>query len=342
MIMYWDIRLPLSYNCLWNYILGMRGGGKTYGALKWCVEQYLKNLKQKKKWQFVYVRRMKSELEKLTISRGGRLFNAVSKEFPTHNLKAESNVLYCDKEICGYAIPLSTASIMKSDSFPDVQVIIFDEFIIDNRGTYHYLKDEVTKFLDLYETIARGRDVKVFFLSNAVSIANPYFDYFHLDKPQNEIQRFGKAKQILVQNFVSEELSEIKKQSRFGQIIAGTEYSDYAYDNEWLLDNTDFIEKKNQKCRYYVSLRYKDNWIGVWLDTDNWIFYVSEDVDLQNPNKYSVTTDDHKPNIMLLHSAKKLPFMRKLIESYELGAVRYESIKLKSWYRDIMRMCYNG
>lgn len=339
---YWDIRLPLSYNCLWNYILGMRGGGKTYGALKWCIEQYLKNLKQKKKWQFIYVRRMKSELEKLTISRGGRLFNAVSKEFPTHTLKAESNVLYCDKEICGYAISLSTASIMKSDSFPDVQVIIFDEFIIDNRGTYHYLKDEVTKFLDLYETIARGRDVKVFFLSNAVSIANPYFDYFHLDKPQNEIQRFGKAKQILVQNFVSEELSEIKKQSRFGQIIAGTEYSDYAYDNEWLLDNTDFIEKKNQKCRYYVSLRYKDNWIGVWLDTDNWIFYVSEDVDLQNPNKYSVTTDDHKPNIMLLHSAKKLPFMRKLIESYELGAVRYESIKLKSWYRDIMRMCYNG
>ena len=340
--LYWDIRLPLSYNCLWNYILGMRGGGKTYGALKWCIEQYLKNLKQKKKWQFVYVRRMKSELEKLTISRGGRLFNAVSKEFPTHNLKAESNVLYCDKEVCGYAIPLSTASVMKSDSFPDVQVIIFDEFIIDNRGTYHYLKDEVTKFLDLYETIARGRDVKVFFLSNAVSIANPYFDYFHLDKPQNDIQRFGKAKQILVQNFVSKELSTMKKQSRFGQIIADTEYSDYAYDNEWLLDNTDFIEKKNQKCRYYVSLRYNGNWIGVWLDTDNWIFYVSEDVDLQNPNKYSVTTDDHKPNIMLLHSAKKLPFMRKLIESYELGAVRYENIKLKSWYRDIMRMCYNG
>lgn len=321
----------------------MRGGGKTYGSLKWCIEQYLDNKKKGINWQFIYVRRMKSELEKLTICRGGRLFNAVAPEFPTHQLKAESNVLTCDKEICGYAVPLSTASILKSDAFPDVKVIIFDEFIIDNRGTYHYLKDEVTKFLDLYETIARGRDVIVFFLSNAVSVTNPYFDYFHLDKPRNgEFQRFGKSKQILVQNFVSQALSNQKKQSRFGQIIAGTEYSDYAYNNEWLLDNTDFIEHKTQKSYYYVSLRYKGSWIGVWRDSETWLFYVSNDVDLQNPNKYSVTTDDHKPNIMLLHSAKKLGFMQKLIEAYQLGAIRYENMKLKNWFRDIMRMCNNG
>lgn len=340
--LYWDIRKPLSYNSLWNFILGMRGGGKTYGSLKWCIEQHLKALSKKQKWEFIYVRRMKSELEKLTTSRGGRLFNAVQKEFPTHNLKAESNILYCDKEICGYAVPLSTASILKSDAFPDVKVIIFDEFIIDNRGTYHYLKDEVTKFLDLYETIARGRDVIVFFLSNAVSVSNPYFDYFHLDKPHNgDIQRYGKSKQILVQNFVSQELSKQKKETRFGQIISGTDYSDYAYDNKWLLDNTEFIEHKNQECRYYVTLLFNGNQLGIWLDTKNWIFYVSDDIDIQYPEKYSVTTDDHKPNIMLLKSAKKLPFIRKLIEAYQLGCIRYETIKLKNNFREIMRMC-NG
>ena len=343
MNIYWDIKRPLSYNCLWNFILGMRGGGKTYGSLKWCIEQHLEHKKKGENWQFMYVRRMKSELEKLTISRGGRIFNAVQKEFPTHDLKAESNVLTCDKEICGYGVPLSTASILKSDAFPDVKVIIFDEFIIDNRGTYHYLKDEVTKFLDLYETVARGRDVIVFFLSNAVSVANPYFDYFHLDKPRNgDIQRFGQSKQILVQNFVSQALSVQKKQSRFGQIINGTEYSSYAYDNEWLLDNTDFIEHKTQRCHYYVTLRYNGNWLGVWMDSETWVFYISNDVDLQFPHKYSVTTDDHKPNLMLFNAARKLGFMKKLMDAYQLGAVRYETIKLKSWFRDIMRMCNNG
>ena len=338
--LYWDISRTLSYNCLFNFILGMRGGGKTYGSLKYCIEQYLKNSKAGREWQFIYMRRMKTELEKLTISRGGRLFKAVENEFPTHKLTAESNTLYCDKEIIGYSVPLSTASILKSDAFPNVQMIIFDEFIIDNRGTYHYLKDEVTKFLDAYETIARGRDVKVLFLSNAVSVTNPYFDYFHLDKPFNgDIQRFGKSKEILVQNFVSPALSNMRKTSRFGSIIDGTEYSDYAFDNEWLLDNTDFIEHKTQRSEYFITLRYKDNWISVWIDRTQWIFYVSDDVDLQYPRKYSVTTDDHKPNVMLFAAAKKLGWLKQLIDAYQLGAVRYENMKLKNWFRDIMRMC---
>lgn len=339
--LYWDIQKPLSYNCLWMYIIGMRGGGKTYGSLKWCVEQHLENRKRGRQWQFLYVRRLKTELEKLTVMRGGRLFNAVKSEFPEHTLSAESNILRCDDEICGYAQPLSTASILKSDSFPNVECIIFDEFIIDNRGTYHYLKDEVTKFLDLYETVSRGRDVKVFFLSNAVTVTNPYFDFFHLNKPYNgDIQRF--SKEILVQNFVNPELVKMKKGSRFGNIIDGTEYSDYAYDNEWLLDNNDFIEKKKRTCEYYMTLRYKDTWIGIWLDNVQWLFYISNDVDLQYPLKYSVTTDDHKPNVMLFAAGRKLAWLKNLMDAYQRGAVRYENMKLKNWFRDIMRMANNG
>ena len=52
--LYWDIKKPLSYNCLWNFILGMRGGGKTYGSLKYAIEQYLKAHKKGEKWQFMY------------------------------------------------------------------------------------------------------------------------------------------------------------------------------------------------------------------------------------------------------------------------------------------------
>ena len=40
---YWDIKRVLSYNALFNYIIGMRGGGKTYGALKYAIEQNLKD-----------------------------------------------------------------------------------------------------------------------------------------------------------------------------------------------------------------------------------------------------------------------------------------------------------
>jgi hypothetical protein len=340
---YWDIRRTLTHNCLFNFIIGNRGAGKTFGSLDYAIDKHLKEKAKGRNWQFLYVRRLTTELEKLTIMRGGRLFKSVEKKYPDHVFKAESNILTCDKKVMGYAVPLSTASIMKSDSFPDVQMIIFDEFIIDNSGTYHYLKDEVRKFLDLYETVARpGTNhppVIVFFLSNAVSIANPYFDYFYLNKPYHgEFQKFGKTKDILVQNVEVSQLKEDKHNSRFGQLIDGSEYSAYAIDNEWLLDNNDFIEKKTQRCEYRMSLRYKDTWLGVWYDPVQWLYFISTDVDLSHPAKYSATTDDHKPNIMLMRLGKSLSDMKHLTSAYNMGAVRYESIKIKNWFRDIMRM----
>ena len=338
---YWDIRKTLSYNCLFNFIISLRGGGKTYGTLKYCVDKYLKEKKQGRIWQFVYVRRQENELKKLTISRGGRLFNDIRKEFPGHILKAESNVLYCDGEECGYAIQLSNAFTQKSDPHPNVQMIIFDEFIAVKQSSY--LNDEVTKFLELYESIARpGTDhpvVRVFFLGNAVTQMNPYFDYFRLERPYaSEFKRFGSTSDILVQDVDVPELQEDKHRSRFGQLIQGTEYASYSIDNEWLEDNTDFIQKKTKDCEYRMSIRYNNQWIGIWFDTIDWIYYISMDVDLQNPNKYSATTQDHKPNVMLIKNAKRMASFKHLIDSYNMGAIRYESIKLKNWFREIIRM----
>lgn len=338
---YWDINKTLSYDALYNFIISMRGGGKTYGTLKYCVEKHLKEKRNKKCWQFVYVRRQENELKKLTIQRNGRLFNAVRKEFPDHILKAESNTLYCDGEVMGYAVQLSNAFIAKSDPMPDVQMIIFDEFITKKQSSY--LNDEVTTFLELYESIARtgsdSRIVKVFFLGNAITQTNPYFEYFRLDRPYaGEYKRFGATKDILVQDVSVPELQEKKHKSRFGQMINDTEYAAYAIDNEWLDDNTDFIQKKNKNCQYRMAIRYKDTWLGVWFDELGWTYYISTSVDLQNPNKYSATTDDHKPNIMLIKSAKRMNCFRHLIDCYNNGAIRYESVKLKNWFRDIIRM----
>ena len=317
--MWWNPQRTASYNCLFNFIIGMRGAGKTYGFLKRNIEKFLKSPKHDRH-QFVYMRRLKEELRKLTTAQNGRLFDAVQREFPDHVLRAEGDVLYCDKEICGYAVALSTSSKLKSDSFPHVREIGFDEFIIDNTRTYHYLPDEVRKFLDVYETIARPGndpdrpDTLVWFLSNAVTINNPYFAEFKLMPPINgDIQRFGKAKDMLVQNVVNQSLSQRKKSTRF-------------------------VEKKSQRCTYYMSLRFKDQWLGIWYDQLQMLFYISLDYDPQYPVQYSATLDDHQPNTMLFRRAKSQSYIRHLIDAYESGGVRYESIKLKAWFREIIGM----
>lgn len=337
--LFYNPKRTRSYGCMFNFVHGGRGTGKTYSCLKDCIERYLT-----KGEQFMYVRRYATELEKLTKCKNARIFNAVQKDdrFKGYNLTAESNVLYCNKNIIGYAQPLSTSSILKSDAFPDVTTMIFDEYLIDNTGTYHYLKDEVRKFLDMYETVARPgtRDkvVNVFFLANAISQSNPYFEEFNLHMPyKKDIQRFGQSKDILVENVRNEAYIEQKHNTRFGQLIAGTEYSDYAIDNKWLLDNNDFIEKKTQRSKYRMSIRYKDQWFGVWFDELQYIYYISNNVNLEYPVKYSATTDDHKPNTLLLARIKHLPEIKNLLTAYDCGAVRYETQTLKGWFRDIMR-----
>ena len=104
-------------------------------------------------------------------------------------------------------------------SYPDVTMIIFDEFIID-KGTYKYLSDEVTCFLEFYETVARIRDVQVFFLSNAITITNPYFLYWNLKMPYNS--DITCKNDMLIQLVANPFFIDMKKNTRFGRLISGT------------------------------------------------------------------------------------------------------------------------
>jgi len=342
---WWDPDRTASYNALFNFVIGMRGAGKTYGALKRNVTRFLKSPKSHR-WQFMYIRRLKTELKDLTTSQHGRLFDAVQAEFPNHELKASGNVLTCDGDVMGYGMPLSTSSILKSQAFPLVREIIFDEFIIDNTRTYHYLPDEVRKFQDAYETIARPGndpdrpDVRVWFLSNAVTISNPYFAEYGLRPPANgDIQRFGPTHDMLVQSVANPRLGEIKKGTRFGRMIAGTNYEAYAYDNEWLLDDDTFVSRKTQRSQYYMSLRYMDRWYGIWYDSLQGLYYVSDNVNLRYPIQASATTDDQQPNTMLFRGRTN-SFFNRLRTAYENGWIRYESIRIKNNFRQIMGRCY--
>ena len=74
----------------------------------------------------------------------------------------------------------------KSISYPNITLLIFDEFLID-KGHQMYLPDEPVKLLNLYETVARPGTghprVILFMLANAITITNPYFLFWNLKMP---------------------------------------------------------------------------------------------------------------------------------------------------------------
>lgn len=166
---------------------------------------------------------------------------------------------YCDDQICGYAVRLSTAQDLKGTNYPKVKNVIFDEFIIEEGQKKYYLKNEVFTFLNLLETVGRLRDLRVFLLANSVTITNPYFLYFNLKCNKNKEISLFKDGLILVQYMKNEEYRKVKKQSNFGKLVAGTSYEDYAINNKFILDNNNFIEKRSPTSKFSFSFIYQGN-----------------------------------------------------------------------------------
>lgn len=313
----------LTYQCLFNFIVGNRGAGKTYGSKERAIKKFLKNGSQ-----FAYVRRYKTEL-----ADKGKYFDDILDKFPNHTFEVKGNTALIDGKPAGFFIALSTSKIKKSTAYPHVDYIIFDEFIID-KGCYHYLQDEVLQFLELYETIARTRDVIVYFLSNAITVTNPYFMYFHLNVDGKH--QFTKFDDILVEFVQDEDFIEMKKNTRFGKLINGTKYASYSIDNAFLRDDDSFIEKKTGRANYYCSLRYKNDLFGIWVDYSAGKFWVSKDIDTSFKVTYSLTLADHTPNTLLLKG--KSTVLKYFVENYKIGNVYFESMNIKNITYEIMRL----
>lgn len=325
--MWYDYSRVFSYNALLNFIIGERGVGKTYGATKYVINKFLK-----KKRKFVYLRRYKTELKESV----PKFFEAIeyNKEFENTKFKVNGNDFYINDKICGYAFPLSVAHILKSSTFADVDTIIFDEFIID-KGCYHYLHNEVEQLLDIIETIARLRDIRVFFLGNAISITNPYFNYFDLALPYNSDIKTFKDGLILVNYIKNEEYRKVKKASRFGKLIEGTRYGKYAIDNEFLRDNKTFIKKRPNNSKFYFIIYYNNEGYGVWCDYDNGAIYLSNKYDSNCPIRFSFNTNDHNEKTILTRMRSSI-FFQSILEHYRLGKLYFENQKIKNNLMELM------
>ena len=325
---YYNYDRIISYDALLNILIGERGVGKTYGASKLVVKDFIKKHKQ-----FVYLRRYKTELSKSS----KKFFSELIKnnEFPKHHLEVKGSTFLIDEEVAGYSMTLSTAQQLKGTNFTGVRTIIFDEFLIEE-GQGHYLKNEVLSFLGLIESVARMHDIKVFMLANAVSEINPYFLFFDLSLPYNNDIKLFKDNLILLQYMKNEAYRKAKKETKFGKLISGTEYEDYAVNNKFYDENRNFIEKKTGSSKFSFSFIYKGNILGIWIDYNNGKMYVSNDY-IENGLCFATTTEDHSPNTFLYSIAKKYNCWNSFIQNFKLGNVYFENVKIKNISKEVLK-----
>lgn len=320
----------LSHKCFFNMTLTNRGLGKTYGFKGWSIDDFERTGRQ-----FVWLRRYGTEIDIMRRS----FFDDIASRYPNHTFSCKGSkktgTFYMDGKVIGYYFALSTSAIAKSSSFPLVDKIIFDEFLIMG-NTYKYLTDEVTLLLEFIETIFRNREndpkaVKprgVYLLGNNITIANPYFLYFGIPYFQGRFW-VDKARNLIVEKFCDTEFVQSKKQSKIGILTHDTVYAEYAIENKAYLDNDKFIRQKPKKTDFVCCIDYKGRTFGFWLDVRNGDVYVNNKFDPSSYNHYSLTKDDHSINTFLVKDVSKTQ-IKTLIWLFRAGCMYFENQQVKS------------
>lgn len=182
---FYELDRILERDSLYNFIIGERSNGKTTALLRHIIKTY-----HETGMRGVIIRQMEEDVKGYKSS---ALFSAVNNEGMVaeltngefHAVKAynrqfylgrenEDGVVTYEKEPFAHIVALSQSLHFKSVPFPNVGVIVFDEFIRQDR---QMLKDELNLFINFISTIVRHvKRAQVFLIANTVSWNSPYFE----------------------------------------------------------------------------------------------------------------------------------------------------------------------
>jgi len=243
----------MKNNMTFNFIIGGRGCGKTFGAIQWV-------LSTKKK--FIFMRRTQMQID---LIRNPALspFKPVNDSIVTATIaKNLSGIYYGDEDGAkgppiGYMCALSTISNIRGFDASDVDYIIYDEFI----GEAHEkkLKEEGQAFLNAYETINRNRElngvdpVRVIALANSNQLANPLFIELGLVSPVEKMYNRVNPCYTNVQRSIniylinSSPVLDRKKETALYRAAASSEFSKMSLENKFTKEEMDHIQTQDLK-----------------------------------------------------------------------------------------------
>lgn len=334
-----------SYDAMWMMVCGGRGIGKTYGAIKDAIKDWIKT-----GGEFVYLRRYSTELEETIPS----FFSAIERnnEFPGWDFRVQGRFGYASpvsertaerrnwRVICRF-VALSQAQQMKGVNFAMTTRIIFDEFILEKIAT-HYLPNEYFTMLNFYSTVDRNEDrVKVFMLSNSVSIDNPYFSDMDIDP--DLVNKNGVAKKFdnkgrvyMVAHFPeSHAHKDYVAGSRFGQFIAGSTYADFAVNNQFKDNHKFLIADKPERARYQYTLEMTGGTFSIWVDPVTGIHYIRKKLPKDGQRVFTMIVENmSKEKTYLTRSARTISFLRGKFNS---GMVMFDHPSSRNKFNDIFR-----
>lgn len=176
---FYSLKNILEYKAHYNIIFGERSNGKTYAVLQYAIQtgkklayvrRYREDFRGKRGQALYSALVMNGEIERATGGKWTDVYYYSSKWY--YCTYKDDGTRIMDNEPFAYAFALTETEHDKGSSFPDIDVICFDEFL--SRSAY--LTDEFVLFMNTLSTIIRSRkNVQIFMLGNTVNKYSPYF-----------------------------------------------------------------------------------------------------------------------------------------------------------------------
>ena len=286
-----------GYNLPFNFIISEREAGKSTAI--WLDKAY-KAFKENGQTTLV-IRRKITHITKSYIDDIQQIINKftddnVKFEYAITSLKDGITDIYIKEKrfirICALSVDITA---LKSLVLRDLRYIIFDEFICNQRFGEKYLKDEATKFMEVYNTFRReSKNLKVFWLGNPYSLYNPYFLFFNV--PTSKLTRgaiITDKKSYVIQCYeITQELRDyILSVNPLYQF--DNSYTKYAFEGLNINDvNIIIRDKAPDSFKLTYVFKAANRYIGLfradWYDIESDILFYCQ---FLNPNNISRRRD---------------------------------------------------
>lgn len=315
---------PEIYLCTTN-----RNGGKTTYFYRLLANKFKRG-----QGKFMLLYRFKYELDDCAdkfFKDIGPLFFPESVVTSKSRAKGIYHELFMDDMSCGYSVAINDADQIKKNAhlFNDVERMYMDEF---QSETNHYCTDEVSRFISIHTSVARGRGkqvryVPVYMTANPITLINPYYVSLGISNRLREDTKFLKGDGfVLEQGFVAS-ASEAQKESGFNRAFASNKYVAYSSECAYLNDSKTFVEKVIGTSRYLATVRCDNVDYALREYAELGIIYCDDRPDTTFKQKLCVTTDDHSVNYVMLR--RNDMFLSNLRYFFERGCFRFKNLQCK-------------
>lgn len=358
---YYSLNEIEKINADYNIIIGERSNGKTYAILEKIIKEaatkkkagaivrrYHEDFRGKRGAAFFSAHVANGLIEKYTKGEWTSVYFYAGRWFFSRTYESETGkeiTEKADEPFC-YAFSLSEMEHDKSTSYPDITIILFDEFL-----SRHYLQDEFITFMNTLSTIIRQRtDVKIYMCGNTISHYSPYFQEMglkHLKSMEQgtiDTYTYGDSSLIVAVEYCSPTERKEKKSNKY-----------FAFDNPRLhmITHGKFeleiyphlpLKYKPKDIKYTYFIKYETEILQceiIRVKTILFTYIHKKTTPLQEKKNDLIFGDVipdtifHRPNIFSL--ADKLN--QKIVSFYKQGLIYYQDNEVGETVNSYLDTC---